>query len=122
MREADKRFRNLWVISEWRISDVDSRLEASRLETKFARILRGGTDEVSVHGKPPRGVEFLLLRVPNKDRECLLGDLEEEYRTVVLSRHGTKEARLWYRWQVTICVGPFGWRLLKKAAGLVAIF
>jgi hypothetical protein len=41
--------------------------------------MRGGSD----HYRPPQAAEFLLLLVPLKQRENILGDLEEEFGTLV---------------------------------------
>lgn len=57
----------------------------------------------SVH--PPAHAKFLLLLIPRKHREHLLGDLEEEYRLTVLPEYGPFKAKAWYWWQVVISIG-----------------
>ncbi len=65
---------------------------------------------------PPRLAEFLLSLVPLKYRENLLGDLEEEYRTRLLPRHGLRKAQLYYCVQALFSIAAF------LARPLVGIF
>ena len=65
---------------------------------------------------PPAGAQFLLLLLPKKYREGLLGDLEEEYRTVVLPRYGALWAKVYYWVQVLSSFLPILWRLLEQIA------
>ena len=51
---------------------------------------------------PPRLAELFLLLVPIRQREHLLGDLEEEFRTVTVPRHGARIAAFLYAWQVMV--------------------
>lgn len=69
--------------------------------------------------KPPRSAEFLLLLVPKEDRRTILGDLEEEYQTIVLPRHGAIKAQRWYWGQVLACVLPYVWRLARRVGSAV---
>src|SRR5437763_1135374 len=39
---------------------------------------------LSKDASPPRPARFALLLIPKRNREHLIGDLDEEYRTVVL--------------------------------------
>lgn len=49
-------------------------------------------------GRPPRWWTWLVqLLLPSDDAEAVLGDLEEEYREVVLPSRGRRAARRWYR-------------------------
>jgi hypothetical protein len=45
----------------------------------------------------PQLVNFLIMLLPmrRKDREALIGDLQEEYRTSVLPRYGPRKAQQW---------------------------
>lgn len=70
----------------------------------------------------PRYAHFLLLLVPQKSREHLIGDLEEEYRTVVLPRYGTSLAVLWYWMQTMWVIGPYIWAGVQRAVGLEIIW
>ncbi len=59
--------------------------------------------------EPPSFPKFLLLLIPKNNREHLLGDLDEEYRTILLPEFGSKKALLWYprQWSVLssrVCV------------------
>lgn len=83
-------------------------LKVSNLSHAY-RLQKQGTDA------PPPAPGFLLLLVPKKEREFLLGDLEEEYRTRAL-RDGRSKALIWHWRQVGVCICSFAWRLLKKAA------
>jgi hypothetical protein len=72
--------------------------------------------------EPPRVGKLLLLLIPKKNREHLLGDLEEEYQTVVLPKYGLRAARRWYWWHVCISIGPLIWAKLRRVAGLVLLW
>jgi len=49
---------------------------------------------------PPRVAEFCLLLIPLRQREHILGDLEEEFNTQVVPEYGIFWAHLYYYWQV----------------------
>jgi hypothetical protein len=52
--------------------------------------------------KPSTSATFLLyLFLPKDDRETLLGDLDEEFATVILPKFGPFRAWLWY-WVQTL--------------------
>ena len=70
----------------------------------------------------PRTARFLLLLTPKSYREGLVGDLEEEFHTIVLPRYGGRLAQLWYWEQVACSLWPLIWDLLKRAAGLTIIW
>jgi hypothetical protein len=72
--------------------------------------------------KPPVSAQFLLLLLPKKYRENLVGDIDEEFSTVVLPRHGPRKARLWYWCQVIASIMPFVWAQIKRVAGLVLLW
>jgi len=67
---------------------------------------------------PPKAAKFILLLVPKRHREHLIGDLEEEYTTIVLPEYGTTQARLWYWWQVAISVAPLVWTHIMRAEAI----
>jgi hypothetical protein len=69
-----------------------------------------------VDSRPPAGAQYLLLLLPKKYREGLLGDLEEEYRTVVFPRYGPLWAKVYYWVQVLSSFLPILWRLLEQIA------
>jgi len=51
--------------------------------------------------RPPRLAEWLIIRFsPAKERDCVAGDLAEEFREIRLPRLGRSGARRWYRGQV----------------------
>lgn len=56
---------------------------------------------------PPAMAEKLLVFfLDKKSREAMLGDLEEEYQTIIVPRLGDKVASLWYWYQVFRSIGP----------------
>lgn len=73
-------------------------------------------------GDPPRIAQFVLLLVPKRSREHLLGDLEEEYRSVLLPEYGGFWARVWYWEQIALAIGEYLWPFVKRVLGLAAIW
>ena len=71
---------------------------------------------------PPPLAEFILLLIPMRDREHLIGDLEEEFRVIVLPKHGLFKANLYYWWQVIISLFPYILRFFKRALGVAVFF
>jgi len=51
-----------------------------------------------IDAAPPRAAKLLLLLLPPRDREGMIGDLEEEYRTVLIPEYGIRTARFYYWW------------------------
>jgi hypothetical protein len=56
--------------------------------------LRSGQTSVALT-RPPRSAKFILLLIPKRHREHLIGDLEEEYSTILVPEYGPRKARLW---------------------------
>ena len=71
--------------------------------------------------RPPKSAHFVLLLVPKKDREHLIGDLEEEYRTNILPEYGKFWARVWYWVQAIQAIGFYVWPFVKRVLGMAAI-
>jgi hypothetical protein len=71
---------------------------------------------------PPRSAGYILLLIPKRNREHLVGDLEEEYRTKVLPEWGPFRARFFYWEQTTVAVVCYLWPVLKRLLGLAAIW
>lgn len=71
---------------------------------------------------PPRAAKFMLLLIPKKYRENIVGDLEEEYRTQVLPEFGPRKAAIWYWTQVLCSLLPLAWSQIKRIAGLAAVW
>lgn len=67
---------------------------------------------------PPRSGEFILLLLPKAYRGSLVGDLEEEYRTILLPEHGRARATFWYWAQVASALASWLWDLAKKFLGI----
>jgi hypothetical protein len=70
---------------------------------------------------PPDWGLYCLLLIPKRNREHLVGDLEEEFRTVILPRYGPRKAACWYWWNVIVSIVPFGVQLLKRILGFAVI-
>jgi hypothetical protein len=93
--------------------------QAAVLTLNYDRLLAFelGSDPLPVMDwKPPAGAEYFLLLLPRKYRESLLGDLEEEYRSMVLPRYGPFWAKVYYWVQVFSSFLPILWRLLEQIA------
>lgn len=72
---------------------------------------------------PPRSAEFLLLcLVPRKNREYLMGCLEEEFQTLLLPKYGRFYANVYYWSQALQSLASVAWALLKKMASLTALW
>lgn len=71
---------------------------------------------------PPRLAHFALLLIPKRNREHLVGDLEEEFRTTVLPHHGRVLARCWYFEQVMLAIGFYLWPTIKKILSLSMLY
>lgn len=71
--------------------------------------------EASIYVSPPARAEYLLyLCLPPEQRECLPGDLYEEYNEVILIRFGESKAKWWYWGQVIRSIWPIvGQRVVR---------
>jgi hypothetical protein len=67
---------------------------------------------------PPRAAKFILLMVPRRHREHVIGDLDEEYTAILLPEYGPRKARICYWWQVAISIGPLLWAQIKRGAAI----
>ena len=65
---------------------------------------------------PPPFAQILLLILPTRNREHIIGDLEEEYRTSY-----KRLPRLWYWREVIVLVASYWWVTLRRLAGFDAI-
>jgi hypothetical protein len=70
----------------------------------------------------PRLAQFALLLIPKRNREHLIGDLEEEYRTIVLPQYGPFLASCFYCWQVVASLAAYVWPCIKRIVGLTALW
>jgi hypothetical protein len=62
--------------------------------------------------------QFILLLIPKRNREQVIGDLEEEFRTIVLPQYGSFLATCWYFEQVAIAITCYAWPTIRKVLGL----
>lgn len=74
-----------------------------------------------VSNSPPVSAKFLLLLLPRRYRETLIGDLEEEFTLIVLPQYGVRRARYWYWWQVLVSIAPLLWCEAKRIAGALLL-
>lgn len=98
---ADYSFRS----ATWDASEIDERPE---------RVL-------STDAEVPALAQYILLLIPQKHRDPLLGDLREEFETILLPTYGLRGARLWYWWHTIISISPFALRMLKRTLGFIFI-
>jgi hypothetical protein len=89
-------------------------------QSKVKNILRKleSLDPAKIATSPPRAAKFMLLLVPKRHREHLIGDLEEEYITILLPEYGARKAQCWYWWQVAISVGPLLRAQIKRGVAI----
>jgi len=76
----------------------------------------------AITAEVPSSARLLLLLIPRKVRENLVGDLEEEFLTSVLPNYGLTLARKWYWQQVITSLCPIVWEQFKRVAGLVLLW
>jgi hypothetical protein len=67
---------------------------------------------------PPTAAKFILLLIPKRHREHIIGDLEEEYTTIMLPEYGARKAQIWYWWQVAISIVPLLWAQIRWGAAV----
>jgi hypothetical protein len=70
----------------------------------------------------PHAARFILLLIPRRHREHLIGDLEEEFSSVVLPEYGLRKARLWYWSQVLTSIWPLFWAEVRRIAGIIVLW
>jgi hypothetical protein len=64
--------------------------------------IRSRSHAVSVSNNPPRVALFLGLLIPPRSRDGMLGDLDEEYRTILLPEYGLRMAQFYYWWHIIV--------------------
>ena len=76
----------------------------------------------AVYEMPPLGAQRLLYFVlPRKNRQDIIGDLAEEYKTEILPRLGRRGAVVWYWSQAIRSVAPVVYRALVKSSVLAGV-
>jgi hypothetical protein len=66
---------------------------------------------------PPRLAEWLLASsLAASERDAVVGDLSEEFSTLIVHELGTCKARWWYRWQVARSLAPLFFRSWERAS------
>jgi hypothetical protein len=67
---------------------------------------------------PKDSAKRVLLRIPARSREHLLGDIEEEFRTEIVCKYGRFRARCWLWKEVLTAVLYYAWARTRRALGL----
>ena len=66
---------------------------------------------------PPRVAEWLLASaLAASERDAVVGDLSEEFRTYIVPERGELMARWWYRLQVARSLAPLFFRSWERAS------
>ena len=78
------------------------------------RKLRAANNSGSSIISPPKDAKFVLLMIPKRHREHMIGDLEEEYSSIVLPQYGVRYAQCWYWWHVAESFLPFLWAHVRR--------
>ena len=79
-------------------------------------------EELKEAVNPPQSAELLLHLMPKRDREYILGDLEEDFRTDFLPKFGPEKARRLYWWHavrsvLAVVLGRVRWLIRVAAVG-----
>jgi len=93
-------------------------LTRHRKVESILRKLESAAHSRHLPSSPPRAAKFILLLVPKRHREHLIGDLEEEYTAMLLPEYGVRRARIWYWWQVAISIGPLLWVQIRRGVAI----
>jgi hypothetical protein len=120
---------NITKIFELDWPDTESWIKIKHLEISLQKLVEAQRQlnkttyvKEKVEIGAPRFAQFVLLLIPKHNREHLVGDLEEEFNTVVLPQHGRFLARCWYFEQVMLAVGFYLWPTIKKILGLSVFY
>jgi hypothetical protein len=112
-----------YQIEYWETAEVIIGQELDHTITnKLLQIAQVKHQNRAARHSPPKLGEYALLLIPKRNRENLIGDLEEEYRTVILPKYGPRLAAIWYWVQAVWVIGPFIWAGVKRATGLEIIW
>ena len=66
---------------------------------------------------PPRFAEWVLATsLAAAERDAVVGDLSEEFNTLILCERSALMARWWYRWQVARSLAPLFVRSWERAS------
>jgi len=100
----------------------DRNVRVLELAEQFIPMLMRHVKRDAITAEVPSSARLLLLLIPRKVRENLVGDLEEEFLTRVLPNYGLTLARKWYWQQVITSLCPIVWEQFKRVAGLVLLW
>jgi len=102
---------------------ISSALKRMRFMARANSYLKASSREAGTqHDAPPRSVRFVLLLIPKRNREYLVGDLDEEFNTVILPQYSRFVAKCWYFEQVMLAIGFYLWPAIKKILGLSVLY
>lgn len=125
-----KRYKKVYVASDlrnvhaedWKGSfDVLKISSLQNWEAVFVEKRKGATWYYEVRPrstKPPRAAKFFLLLVPIRTREHVMGDIEEEFNTVLIPEYGLLLARFYYWWHVFLEVAGSVFGAMQNLAGV----
>lgn len=82
-------------------------IEIHRLQAEiFTKVAKEALPGDVGYDPPQLAEKILYFVLAKKARQSLPGDLQEEYRTIILPKFGKKYADLWYWKQVIFSIGP----------------
>jgi hypothetical protein len=121
-----------WLLPDGRVIEKKEITKAMRRHKRNVRVLELAEHFIpmlkrhikrdAITAEVPSSARLLLLLIPRKVRENLVGDLEEEFLTRVLPNYGLTLARKWYWQQVITSLCPIVWEQFKRVAGLVLLW
>jgi hypothetical protein len=107
----------IFFFMSWRRRSIRNlALELGSLRKSKSTIRSVRVHDLHESGGPSLVAQILLLFISKRNREHIIGDLEEEYRT-----SEKRYPRFWYWGQVLALVGSYWWAALRRLAGLNAI-
>ncbi|MGZ8237039.1 MAG: permease prefix domain 2-containing transporter [Methylobacter sp.] len=85
--------------------EIDNRRKS--INHQIIRLVRlAFVEEKSLLNKPPKAAEYLIyLLIPRKNREAMLGDLQEDFHEVC-EKFGLRKAKFHYWFQVLRSIPP----------------
>jgi hypothetical protein len=90
----------------------------TRMEDSLLKQLKEFCKQGDAHDIPLRPIEAVLRFIPERSREHLIGDLEEEYRTIILPQRGQKLAQCWYLYQVINIIRAYSCQRFRRLIGI----
>jgi hypothetical protein len=115
--EFEAQFRSLRAFKEQNSASELACPNCGDIRRKRRKILPLPAD---AEPRPPRTAEWLLYVIlPASYREYLPGDLEEEFKEIIVPKFGRKSAKFWYYGQVIRSISPIFRRGMGKIISAV---